>query len=180
MNAKKVRILLVSVLAALWLALSLAAWFSPAEELSDAERRKLQQFPKLSTETVFTGKFMSDFETYTQDQFPGRDLFRQLKALVHYNVMLQQDNNGIYFVDDYAAKLDFPINDTQVNHGLGRLQFLYDNYLKAAGSKIYVSVVDSFAEYCTKHIHLRKLKYLINRGNTARCDDIDIFIICTS
>ena len=143
----KIRAIGAAVLTVLWVTLTLLSWFSPAKETSAAERRPLDQFPTLNGETILNGQFMGDFEGYTQDQFPGRDLFRQLKALVHYNVMLQQDNNGIYFVDDYAAKLDFPINDTQVNHGLGRLQFLYDNYLKAAGSKIYVSVVPDKGYY---------------------------------
>ena len=118
MNAKRVRILLVSLLAALWLGLSLAAWFSPPKELSEAERRKLQQFPKVSAETVFGGKFMSDFETYTQDQFPLRDSFRTLKALFSYRVLHKLDNNGIYIADGSAAALDYPLNEESINHAL--------------------------------------------------------------
>lgn len=143
----KIRAVGAAVLTVLWVSLALLAWFTPARETSAAERRPLDQFPTLNAETIFNGTFMGNFEGYTQDQFPGRDLFRQLKALTHYNVMLQQDNNGIYFVDDYAAKLDFPINDAQVNHALGRLQFLYDHYLKPAGSKIYISVVPDKGYY---------------------------------
>jgi len=147
---KKIRAIGAAVLTALWVTLTILAWFSPAKETSAAERRPLDQFPTLNTETILNGQFMGNFEGYTQDQFPGRDLFRQLKALTHYYVMRQQDNNGIYFVDDYAAKLDFPINDGQVTHALGRLQFLYDTYLQPAGSRVYVSVVPDKGYYIAK------------------------------
>jgi len=144
---KTIRAIGAAVLATLWITLTALAWFSPAKETSAAERRPLDQFPELSGETILNGSFMSKFEDYTLDQFPGRDLFRQLKALVHYNIMQQQDNNGIYFVDDYAAKLDYPINKEQVAYALGRLQFLYDTYLKDSGSKVYVSVVPDKGYY---------------------------------
>ena len=143
----RIRAIGAAVLTALWVCLTLLAWFSPAKETSAAERRPLDQFPTLNAETLLDGKFMSQFEDYTLDQFPGRDLFRQLKALVHYNVMHQQDNNGIYFVDDYAAKLEFPIDEQQLTHGLSRLQFLYDNSLKGSGSKVYISVVPDKGYY---------------------------------
>ena len=147
---KTIRAIGAAILAVIWVTLAALAWFSPAKDTSAAERRPLAQFPALNGETISNGKFMSEFEDYTLDQFPGRDLFRQLKALVHYHVMRQQDNNGIYFVDDYAAKLDYPINDQQVNHALGRLQFLYDNYLKNADTNVYVSIVPDKGYYIAK------------------------------
>lgn len=144
---KTIRAIGAAILTVIWVALTALAWCSPAKETSAAERRPLAQFPTLNGETVSNGKFMTEFEDYTLDQFPGRDLFRQLKALVHYNVMQQQDNNGIYFVDDYAAKLDYPIHDEQVTSALSRLQFLYDSYLKSTGSNVYVSVVPDKGYY---------------------------------
>ena len=141
MNAKRVRILLVSLLAVLWLGLSLAAWFSPSEELSEAERRKLQQFPKISAETVFSGRFMSDFETYTQDQFPLRDSFRTLKALFSYRLLHKLDNNGIYLVDGCAAQLEYPLSQKSVEGALKKLNKLYDLHLKDSGGDIYFALV---------------------------------------
>ena len=142
MNAKKVRMVLVSLLAALWLALSLAAWVSPAKELSEAERRKLQPFPKLSSETVLSGKFMSDFETYTQDQFPMRDVFRRLKAVFSYHVLHKLDNNGIYLADGYAAQLEYPLSDRSVEGALTKFNKLYDLYLKDCGDIFFALVPD--------------------------------------
>ena len=81
----------VAVLLLVWAALTGFAWFAPAKEISEAERRPLDQMPAFTTQTVLDGSFMTDFEGYTLDQFPLRDRFRQLKALFHYNALQQQD-----------------------------------------------------------------------------------------
>lgn len=129
----------VIILAALWLILTGLAWFSPAEDISDAERRKLAQFPEVSLENVLGGDFMTDFEDYTLDQFPLRDTFRQLKALFHYNVLGQKDNNDIYVVDGYAAKLEYPLNQGSVSNAVEKFSQIYESYLQ--GSKVVISVV---------------------------------------
>jgi len=135
----------VIILAALWLALTGFAWFSPAEEISESERRKLAQFPELSGKTVLAGDFMADFEDYTLDQFPLRDSFRQLKALFHYNVLGQKDNNDIYIADGYAAKLEYPMSQSSVSGAAAKFNAIYEKYLE--GSKIVVSVVPDKGYY---------------------------------
>ena len=135
----------IIILAALWLALTGFAWFGPAEEISEAERRKLAQFPELTVETVFSGKFMTDFEEYTLDQFPLRDAFRQLKSLFHYKVLGQKDNNGIYIADGYAAKLEYPLNSLSVANAVEKFNAIYETHLQ--GSRVVVSVVPDKGYY---------------------------------
>ena len=144
---KHLRNLGIFLIIALWAALAVFAWVKPAGEASEAERRPLAQFPAITGENLLSGKFVTDFEDYTLDQFPGRDLFRQLKALVHYNLLGQRDNNGIYIADGYAAKLDYPVNETGLNHALDRLNFVYETYLKDTGSKVYASVIPDKGYY---------------------------------
>ena len=103
---KKVRMFGFAALAALWLTLVLGAWFAPVQDISESERRKRAQMPEITVDSILSGKFMTDFEKFTLDQFPLRDSFRTLKALVHYNVLQQGDNNNIYVADGYAAKLE--------------------------------------------------------------------------
>lgn len=126
---KKMRFFGIAALAALWVILTLCAWFGPAKDFSDSERRTLAQFPELSVQTVLEGKFMTSFEDYTLDQFPMRDTFRQMKALFHYNALGQKDNNDIYIEDGYAAKLEYPLNETSVANALKKFQNLYEKYL---------------------------------------------------
>ena len=138
---KKVKLIGFGILSALWLALVLGAWFGPTQDISDAERRVLAQMPELTADTLLSGKFMTDFEDFTLDQFPLRDTFRQLKALVHYNVLQQGDNNGIYVADGYAAQLEYPLNQTSVSGALQKFRHIYEKYLLDTDCKIYASVV---------------------------------------
>lgn len=144
---KKIRFIGTAALVLVWLGLTGLAWFSPAEEMSEAERRPLAQFPEISGDTLLSGDFMTGFEDYTLDQFPGRDAFRQLKSLVHYNVMNQKDNNGIYIEDGYAAKLDYPVNADAAEHALERLNYVYENYLAPNSSKVYAVVIPDKSYY---------------------------------
>jgi hypothetical protein len=144
---KKIRIIGVAILLSLWAVLTAFVWFAPAKEMSNAERRPLAQLPELSADTLLSGKFMANFEEFTQDQFPGRDLFRQLKSLFHYNVMGQLDNNDIYIADGYAAKMEYPLNKGGLNNAIKRFNEIYDRYLKDSGSKIYSAVIPDNGYY---------------------------------
>lgn len=142
---KKSRIVGLAAVAAVWLALSAAAWVSPAKDISEAERRKLAQFPALTAQSVGSGRFMTDFERYTLDQFPLRDAFRRLKAVVHYDLLGQRDNNGIYLTGGSAAELEYPLNEVSVSNALKKFNVLYETYL--SGSRVVVSVVPDKGYY---------------------------------
>lgn len=147
---KKIRALGALILVILWGVLTVFTWFSPVKESSDSERRLLAQFPKLDTKTLFSGKFMSDFESYATDQFPLRDEFRTLKALTHRYVLAQADNNDIYLADGYLAKQDYPLNQQSIDNAINRLQWVYDSYLKETGSKVWLSIVPDKSYYLAK------------------------------
>lgn len=129
----------------LWAVLTAFAWFAPAKEASDAERRPLEQLPQITTQTVLNGSFMKDFEDYSLDQFPLRDSFRTVKSLFHYYVMGQKDNNGIYLADGYAAKQEYPLNEGSIDHALERFSYLYEKYLTE--SQVYMAVVPDKGYY---------------------------------
>ena len=144
----------IAVLVTLWAAITAFAWFGSAEEYSVAERRKLAQAPELSVQSLLAENklnpdgsireklsYMSLFEDYSLDQFPLRDKFRQVKALFHYNVMQQKDNNDIYVAGDYAVKMLYPLNETMVKGNLSIFEHIQKNYLAKNGCKAYMTVV---------------------------------------
>ena len=137
---RKVRLFGFALLAALWLALILGAWFGPTYDISDSERRKLAQMPEITVDSILSGNFMTKFEEFTLDQFPLRDAFRQLKARFHYNVLRQGDNNNIYVADGYAAKLEYPLNETSVSSAMEKFDSLYETYLAGTNCNIFASV----------------------------------------
>ena len=101
---KKIRSIGVIAIVTIWALLSGFHWFGPKTELSEAERRPLTQLPEISAETLLNGKFMSEFESYTQDQFPGRDALRGLKSGTALYVLAGMDNNDLYYRDGYIRQ----------------------------------------------------------------------------
>ncbi len=144
---KKIRAIGAFVLVLIWITLTAFAWFSPAKESSSSERRLLAQFPDMTVKNIISGKFMSDFEKYTLDQFPGRDSFRSIKALFHTYGLFQQDNNDIYLSDGYLAKQEYPLQPAEVASATNRMNWIYKNYLEPAGSTVYCAVIPDTGYY---------------------------------
>ena len=139
---KKITAILVLTL---WALLAALNWFSPAKEMSDAERRPLAQLPEVSLESVTGGKFMADFGDYSLDQFPLRDSFRRVKSLFHYYVLGQKDNNGIYIAGGSAVKQEYPLNRDSVTRALERFHYVYEKYLQNAN--VYMAIVPDKGYY---------------------------------
>ncbi len=126
---------------AVWFGLTAWCFTKPAGDFSDSERRPLAQFPEVTVESTLSGKFMSDFETYTLDQFPLRDGFRTFKALSAFYAFGKKDNNDIYIKDGYAAKIEYPLNENSVSKAGDKLTSLYEKYIADTGANVYFSIV---------------------------------------
>ncbi len=127
------------VVGGLFFGLTLFAWLKPAEDFSATERRELKQFPELSWETISNGKFMSEFEKYTLDQFPLRDGFRSIKAFTHFYVFGQGDNNDVYLADNYISKLDYPLSENAMNKAIRKFTSIYATYIEGTDAKVYTA-----------------------------------------
>lgn len=139
---KKLRHLLVPLIFVLIVGtLTLSLFILPDKDVSEWERRKLQQMPEISISSLSSGSFMRDFETYLTDQFPLRDSFRTLKAKFHFNILGQKDNNDIYVINGSSGKLDSKISNTSVSRFTEKMQSLYSTYLKNTVCKVYFSLI---------------------------------------
>ncbi len=138
---KKRYIISSLVMIVILFALSLTAWFKPADEYSTSERRPFAQFPELNSKTLLSGEFTTKFEDYATDQFPLRDSFRTLKAIAKFYAFNQKDNNDIYIHDSQASKLDTQIKESSIQNALDKMNYLYENYVKGKTDKVYFSVV---------------------------------------
>ena len=54
----------------------------PDFSFSQTENRSLAGFPSISAKTLWNGEAGKSFESYAQDQFPGRDLFFHLNYII--------------------------------------------------------------------------------------------------
>ena len=73
--------------------------------ISTSERRKLVQFPEITTKKVFDGTVSKDFEEYAMNQFVGRDLLRSIKSLFNFEIYRQKDNNKLFIENDRKITL---------------------------------------------------------------------------
>ena len=138
MNFKNIAVSLVFVV----LIFGVCAGFilKPTTEFSDSERRYLLKFPDISVQNIMSGKFMKDFESYTLDQFPLRDSFRTIKAIVSTKLFMKQDNNDIYVKDGYAAKVEYPLKADSIQNAANRFNSIIDKYTDES-NKVYLSII---------------------------------------
>ena len=120
-----------------FLLLSFVVWCSETEAESESERRKLQQFPEISLETVGSGEFMEEFEDYALDQFPCRDTFRTLKAVTSFYAFGQKDNHGIYMADGHALSW----NTKRGAFVVDRFRYVCETYMSDTDVKLYFSII---------------------------------------
>lgn len=139
MNEKRKNLLTVLLTGGFVLVFLFWSIFKPDAQRSVTERRALAQRPELTASSVLSGKFMTDFESYTLDQFPLREDFRALKAFTALDVFRQQDNDGLYCDRGYLAKLDATLDEASVDNAAERFRRVYERYLE--GMRIFLAVV---------------------------------------
>ena len=114
----------------------------PDREFSQIENRSLEQLPAPSLRTVLSGEFMSDFESYTTDQFPGRDAWVDLKARTE-RALGKQENNSVYFCKEDTLITRFETPDSEL---LSQNLSYVDQFAANAGVPVYFSLIPGAAE----------------------------------
>lgn len=141
MNEKRTALLTVCLLGAFLLTFSLWAYLKPDDAFSQSERRKLTPKPSCTAESIYSGRYMSDFETYAPDQFPLREQFRTLRSLTGLYLLRQRDTNGVYLAEGYVSRLEYPMQEDSIAHAARRFDYLYDTYLSGTNCRLYLSVI---------------------------------------
>lgn len=131
--------LMIGLFALVLVGFALTAWALEDGEISTSERRPLAQVPAFSGETVLSGDFMADLESYLLDQFPLRDGFRNLNGKIRLELFGQADVNGIYFQGDHAMKLEYPMKENQVQFGVDKINQVIDLYFQ--DNDVYFAIV---------------------------------------
>lgn len=178
MNTRVKNMVVTCIMAAFFLILSLSAWIKRPNDFSDSERRQLSAFPEISLESISTGEFMEDFESYTLDQFPLRDGFRTLKAVCTFYIFGLKDNNDVYLTEGYVSKLEYPLKEEALTRAAGRFEYVYDKYLAGTDVETYFSVIPDKNYYLAEHSGYLSVDYpalySLMRENMAFAEYIDI------
>lgn len=137
----KLRTLLTFILAFVFVfGFTLWSVAMPDKELSEAERRPLKQFPSISLNAIENRTFMTEFETYTLEQFPLRDEFRGLKSFTALKVLRQKDNNDLFLAENHIFKVDYPTSTDSAVRAAKIFSDINGKYLKDSDN-VYLSVI---------------------------------------
>lgn len=170
-------IITVILLCAILGGFSIYAFIKPQDVFSDTERRALEQFPELNTETLLSGAFMKEFEDYTLDQFPMRDSFRGIKAFGEKNIFRKKDNNKIYTAAGHLSKIEYPLSYTMLDNALSKFEKIRDKYLNES-NRVYFSIVPDknyFIAEKNGYLHLDyKETFEYMRSKTPDMEYIDL------
>ena len=110
------------------------------EAVSLSERRKLAQFPTVTFENIKNGKTFEEIDKYTVDQFILRDSFRSIKATWSNYVFRQKDNNGLFLKDGCIYKIEYPLNEKNVQKTSNKIKNIYTKYLNE-NMNVYYSII---------------------------------------
>lgn len=134
-------ILTVALSGAVIFGFPIAMLVSKDRDYSMSERRTLAQLPAVSAETLKNGRFMTDFESWSLDQFPLRDAFRTMKMYASRNVFFQKDNHGYYLKNGYISKLEYPMNPQKIDIAADKLTDVYRKFIVNSGGDVYMSII---------------------------------------
>lgn len=141
MNEKRKNILTLVLSSVVIFGFLSASLLSPDRRYSISERRTLAQKPDISISELFSGKYMSEFDSYSLDQFPLRDRFRSIKAYTSKYILRQKDNNGLYVIDGNLSKLEYPLNEMRVQGSVKKMREVYDSYISGTDCSVFLSVI---------------------------------------
>ncbi|MBQ9925896.1 MAG: hypothetical protein IJO51_07730 [Clostridia bacterium] len=107
----------------------------PKRGYSDNENRYLTAKPVFSLESLFSGEFTAQYESYVTDGFPFRDMWISVKSRLDL-ALGRKDTGGVHITDDgWQIEMFTDIDEEQYEKNL--------NYLRAA-KEFYADKLDSF------------------------------------
>lgn len=179
MNSKPQNILFILLAALLIGGFSIANLAIPDKKYSTTERRTLASNPDLTYNSITSGKYMKEFETYAQDQFPLRNKFRSLKANTRFRIFKQLDDKGLYCHNGSLSKLEYPLNETLLKNAGDKFTDIYETYLSESNCNSYLAIIPDKNYFLAPsggypHMDYEKAVSLV-RGQTEFAEYIDIF-----
>ena len=143
------RILLPALLPVLlcWAFLCIYLIAKSPDEYSESERRKLAAFPELTYASFQTGNYAGLLEGYLKDQFPLRDDFRSLAGFCTHNLYRRDENNGYLLRDDHIVLLNYPLNESSLEHAADHFTGIYDTYLANTDCNVFFCIIPEKNQY---------------------------------
>ena len=140
MNDKIKNIIVSVVFLVLIIGIMFINIFTKDNEISISERRKLEQFPKLTLTTLLDKSFFEKFDKYTTDQFTYRDNLRKLKVETELNIFKKKDYNNLYEYNGYIINQEYPLNEKSIENISNKVKQIANQYL-TENNNVYFTIV---------------------------------------
>jgi len=118
---------------------SLAYIILPDNDVSYAERRKLEQFPEVTAEAVLSSEFSEKLEGYLLDQAPLREKYRNINTFIRMQLLFHTDVNGLWTENGHMFKIADKFDNKQVEYGCNMINKVNEKYL--SNMNVYYSVI---------------------------------------
>ena len=103
-----------------------ATLLTPNRTFSEWENRDLAQAPSPTAETVFSGEFGKDFESWLTDQFFARDFWVKFKRSVD-NALLIKESNGVIVGENALFDIPSEIDEKAVEKNVNAINAFVKN-----------------------------------------------------
>lgn len=144
---------------------------TPDKDVSESERRKLTQAPKITFKTVFNGKYYEELDKYLVDQFPFRDNFRKLKGIISNKIFLNRFDNDVFIENGRIYQVNFDLDQESVEYLLDLINQIIRENIKS--EKIYYSIIPDKNYYLDKRnfptMDYEKMLELMKNGLKDAC-----------
>ena len=137
---------------------SISYFIKGQTDFSDAERRALDKFPKITLESLENGQFMKDFENFSLDQFPARDGMRSIKSVFERFVFQNRESNDLYYHKGHIASVLYPLDKQMLDYALERFNKLYELYANDS-MKVYFSMIPDKSAYLAESAGVLSVNY---------------------
>ncbi len=113
----------------------------PKETYSEPERRPLASAPSVSFKSVSDGRVFTETDAWVTDHFAFRETFRSMKSFWQWNVLRENENNGLVIENGSVMKLEKNVNRDSLAYAGARFRDLFDRYLSSSGCRIYSALI---------------------------------------
>ena len=129
------------------------------EAYSNSERRLLAQKSVFTVENFLSGTYGKKVEAYGLDQFPLREELRSVKAVAERDLFGKKDSNGIYFIDGFISKMEYPLQEQRVAGSCRQLNAIYEKYLQGTKVRSYLVMIPDKNRYLAKENGMLAMDY---------------------
>jgi len=107
----------------------LTVWniLTPVKEFSEAENRVLQSFPKFSVNTLLSGKYIDNVNTFLNDQFVGREYWVIGQTLMEYGLG-KREVNEVYLGKNALLGHMLPANMAMTEANINGINAFAERY----------------------------------------------------